>query len=147
MEQLDIFDSFDNENLRRRTLLPFWIKVFTWIFLIAGIVALCIPIFGIFSSKIDLSIYGITTNQVWTFDGIAILIIFLFKALVAFGLWFEKDWAINLGILDAIFGIAFCLFAMFIQHSTWDNIDINIRLEILVLVPFLIKLWKLKSIW
>lgn len=147
MEQLNTFDSFDKKNLRRRTLLPIWMKFFTWLFLIAGGFAITLPLVSLFLSNINLSIYGFATNQLWTFDGVTILIIFLFKGLVAFGLWFEKDWAIKLGIVDAVFGIIICLYSMFIQHSTWGNFDFNIRLEILVLVPYLIKLWKLKSIW
>ncbi|WP_300672366.1 hypothetical protein [Soonwooa sp.] len=148
MEQLDIFDSFDSENIRRRTLLPLWMKIFTWIFLVTGVAAAVIlPIASIFLTKIDLEIYGFYATQLWTFDGVAILLIFLLKGIVAYGLWFEKDWAIKLAIVDAILGIVICIYAMFIQYSTPEHFEVNLRLELVLLIPYLIKSWRLNSIW
>ncbi|HEY4785102.1 MAG TPA: hypothetical protein VIH57_03595 [Bacteroidales bacterium] len=134
---------------RRRSLLPWWIKTFTWIFLIFSLI---VPVgigFGLFGLQFQISLYGFSTDTPLSFDGLFLMALFLLKGITAFGLWTEKDWAINAGQIDAVLGIITCGFMMFIYPFTGNHhgYQMNIRLELVLLIPFLLKLIKIKSEW
>lgn len=147
----DILDEHQlgNSNLRRRDLLPTWIKVFVWIFLIFGAIVPVVLILGIVGMDFNLSMYGLETTRPISLIGIFITFLFALKGFVAFGLWTEKEWAVNLAITDAILGIIVCVFVMvilpFISNS--GGMNINLRLELIPLIPYLIKMRKIKIAW
>lgn len=150
MEQNTTFDEFDNSKKaikRRRDLLPIWIKIFTWIFLIFGIISIIIPILGLFLEKVDLSLYGLSTTSAFSPIGIAIVLLFLFKGIVAYGLWFEKKWAVQFAIIDAIIGIVVSSYVMIIQPFIDGTRNFNIRLELVALIPYLMKMRKIQKQW
>ena len=150
MEQNTTFDEFDNSKKaikRRRDLLPIWIKIFTWIFLIFGIISIITPILGLFLEKVDLSLYGLSTTSAFSPIGIAIVLLFLFKGIVAYGLWFEKKWAVQFAIIDAIIGIVVSSYVMIIQPFIDGTRNFNIRLELVALIPYLMKMRKIQKQW
>ena len=150
MEQNTTFDEVDNSKKaikRRRDLLPIWIKIFTWIFLIFGIISIIIPILGLFLEKVDLSLYGLSTTSAFSPIGIAIVLLFLFKGIVAYGLWFEKKWAVQFAIIDAIIGIVVSSYVMIIQPFIDGTRNFNIRLELVALIPYLMKMRKIQKQW
>jgi hypothetical protein len=73
-----------------------------------------------------------------------VFLVFILHGFTAYSLWFEKDYAIKLGVLDAIIGIVLCLFSMtvsfYYSHFT-------IRLEMILLILFLFKLLKIRAKW
>ena len=77
-------------------------------------------------------------------SAIAITIISILAALVAYGILWGKDWAINLGIIYGYIGIATCVASFFIRLNTGG---IYIALEPLILIPFIITLKKNKMRW
>ena len=87
---------FGYSALRRRDLLPLWIKIFIWIFLIFGTILPVILILGIIGINFNLSLYGLETTQPLSLIGLLITILFALKGIVAFGLWMEKEWAIKM---------------------------------------------------
>ncbi len=141
---------FNLPGKRRRDLLPIWIKPFIFLFLALGILAL----YGIGRNSLgfesESTIYGLESYTVFSLMGIFLKSIMLFKAVVSYGLWMEKDWAIKLGIIDAIFGIIVCILVMvvfpFVDFIDGIN-ELNIRFEIFLLVPYLIWLLKIKKEW
>lgn len=136
-------------NKRRRSLLPLWIKIFIWIFLVMGSIAPIGLIVGMFGIKFQLSLYGLETVNPLSFVGLGLICIFLFKGITAYGLWFEKQWAIIVGQIDAIIGILICAFVMMILPfiDTHLGFKLNIRLELVLLIPYLVKLEKIKKEW
>jgi len=74
---------------------------------------------------------------------------FYTKAITAFGLWFEKDWAIKLGQIDSVIGIIICIYVMCIYPFIYEKagFSFNLRLELLLLIPYLVKLSRIKSSW
>lgn len=134
---------------RRRSLLPWWIKIFIWIFLILGLLAPIGLVFGFFGIQFQISLYGFTTNEPLSIDGLYLIGLFLLKGITAFGLWTEKDWAITLGQIDAILGIVLCIFMSVIYPfiNIRTGFHFTFRLELILLIPFLIKLLKIKSEW
>lgn len=134
---------------RRLDLLPLWIKVFIWIFLIFGTIVPVILVLGIIGINFNLSLYGLETTQPLSLIGLLITILFALKGIVAFGLWMEKEWAIKMAIIDGVVGIIVCIFMMAILPFIFaDNgVDITFRLEILFLIPYLLKMREINSKW
>lgn len=147
-EKQTAFAEFDNNILtRRRNLLPTWIKIFLWIFLIGGATAAIILMAGSLMTHISLSIYGIKADHPYSMTGLLISFLFLFKGIVAYGLWFEQKWAPQAAIADAIIGIAICLIMMVIIPFTIPAISFTIRLELIPLYFYLTKMQNIKKTW
>lgn len=134
---------------RRRTLLPVWIKFFTWMFMFFGIIAPIALIAGLLGNKLDLSLYGLETKYPTSLLGILITSLFLFKGITAFSLWLEKDMATDLAKIDSYIGIVICLFMMLIYpfFDTEEGFTINFRFEILLLYYFLKKINNIEYNW
>ncbi|WP_332452755.1 hypothetical protein [Chryseobacterium aquaticum] len=149
MEEISAFEEFEKkDNLaRRRSLLPIWIKIFTWLFLIGGAVAIGILICGFFLTNINLEIYGIQASHPYTLTGFSISILLIYKGFVAYRLWFQEKWAPRAAIIDGIMGIAICIIMMIIIPFTHSNINFTIRLELIPLYFYLQKMQKIKPIW
>ncbi len=62
----------DTFTVRRRKILPWWIKVFAWIFMAFGVLCLVGFILGILGFQFQLSIYGFETNQPLSIVGVGI---------------------------------------------------------------------------
>jgi len=146
-------EALDNESPpileRRRKLLPRWIKVFLWIFMVFGVISPIGLVFGLFEINFQLALYGIETINPLSITGLTIILLFAIKGAVSYGLWTEKDWAISLAIMDSIIGIIACLLVMFvlpffIEHN---GFTFSLRLELLVLIPYFLKMKKIKTEW
>lgn len=149
MEEQSLFEAFDLQNKplkRRRKLLPLWIKVFIWIFFFAAFITILILAFGFFLTPFDLSLFGLKTEEIYTPTGIFICILYLYKGAVSYGLWFEKDWGPKAGIIDAFVGFLVCISVMVIIPF-FTTPHFNLRLEILILIPYLRSMQKLEYSW
>jgi CHASE2 domain-containing sensor protein len=138
--QTDILDDIVQRinKVRRKDLLPWWIKVFSWIFLVFGALGILGIVCGILGYQITLSFFGLSAKEPFSMDGIVIIGLLLFKAIVSYGLLWEQGWAVVAGIIDAILGILICIIMVF--YSSY-------RLELVFLIPYLIRLLKIKSQW
>ena len=94
-----------------------------------------------------MSLYGFETNDPLTSIGLLIISLGIFKGFTAYNLWFEKDIAIKLGKIDAIIGIVICSFLMLALPFIDDAFDFDFRLELVLLIPYLIKLNKIQEKW
>ena len=134
---------------RRRVLLPKWIKVFIWIFMVFGVLSAVVVLLGLFVENIQMSFLGLKTDYAFSIVGVIISALYLFKGLVAFGLWTEKDWAVNMAIVDAYISIAVCMstmliLPMFFKDYGWDY---TLRLELVAIIPYLLKMKTLHRDW
>lgn len=141
------FEEFENVKKRRRKLLPWWIKVFCWIFMFFGLMSFICLILGLTDIKPSLAFYGFETNEPFSLNGLIVISVGLLKGLTAFALWFEKDFAIKIGKVDAIIGIVLCVVSMLALPFLQEGFNITIRLEIALLIPFLLKLNKIQKEW
>lgn len=134
---------------RRRELLPIWIKIFIWMFLVFGLAVPVGIVFAILNKDFQLSLYGIETSSPRSLIGILLFGIFILKFITALGLWTEKKWAVKLGKIDAILGITLCGIVMIILPFFGENgvFKLNLRLELIALIPYLIKMNKLQREW
>jgi hypothetical protein len=141
------FDEFEKPSIIRRKLLPWWIKIFCWIFMLMGGCSVGALIFNLFTPSIRLSIYGFTTYNAFSGVGMFIIAIVIFKGYAAYALWFEKQNAILIGKFDAIAGIAICLFSMIILPFVFRSIRFEFRFELILLIIFYIRLNKIEYKW
>ena len=146
-EEKSHFEEFNVNTIKRRDLLPWWIKVFCWIFMVFGVLGIVSFVLELLSMRNSLSFYGFETNTAFSITGLLILAVALFKGVTAYALWFEKDYAISFGKIDAIIGIALCGFSMFVVPFLQPGFSISIRLELALLIPYLIRLNKIKAEW
>ena len=133
---------------RRRALLPVWMKIFIWLFIVAG--CICVPLFilGLVGMNFQVALYGLESNDSTSFVGMLVLLLFIFKGLVSFGLWFEAKWAVGLGIIDAGVGLLICFVTTFRPDLFPGNQAARFfRLEIIFLVVYLIKLFRIREKW
>ena len=145
----DILSTSDQNTHRRRDLLPIWIKIFIWLFLILSFFVPVTIGYAAMGNLVDLSIYGLTTYYAFSLAGIFILFILGLKGIVAFGLWTEREWAVRMAIIDAYIGIFVCIFMMFVFPFLASNNGnaFTIRLELVALVPYLLKMLNIKKEW
>ena len=136
------------QPLNRRQLLPWWVKTFSWIFMVLGAIAVVGFVAAVsFGSEYPISLYGLQTTEPMSALGSMLIAMFILKAAAGFGLWFEKDWAITISVVDAVIGIGVCLFVMVavpIMESTGFR---SFRLELIFLVLYLVKVIRLKPQW
>lgn len=128
----------------RRELLPFWIKVFIWIFIIGAVVIVGVVIAAIWSNYIPVSLYGLRTEYIDTDIGLFLAFIFLLKGVVSIALWRNWSKAIDLALFDAILGI---VITIYVSLSSIGSSQINLRLEIFVLIYYLYCLIKVRHKW
>ncbi len=146
--QVDLLsdDLLQTNGNRRKKLLPLWIKIFTWIFLIMSVFVPIVLVLAVMGYNVQLALYGLETNDVFSSIGMLITSIFIIKGITAFGLLKERDWAIKMGVTDAIIGIAICALVMFYPLIN-PEAKFSIRLELVALIPYLLKLLRIKTEW
>ena len=133
----------------RRKLLPLWIKVFIWFFFIFSSLNLLAIIYSFFGESLNLSIYGLTANSLFSISGGLLLIISMIKGLVSYGLWFEKDWGVKIAIADSLIGIFFCVIMMAILPFIGEKGEFffEFRLELIALLPYYYKMKDIEKLW
>lgn len=141
------FEKIKLKDTPRRDLLPGWILFFCWLFMIGGIASTISVLLDLFNYDAKLSLYGLKTDHPLSLLGIFIYGMLLLKTFAAYALWFEKDSAILLGKMDAIVGILTCIIFMIISPILGYDDSINIRVELLLLVPYLYKLHSIRNVW
>jgi phosphatidylglycerophosphate synthase len=148
MNQSNLFTSSEIDE-RRKILLPLWIKVFCWIFLILSVGTLITAILDLTGFAIPLTLYGLETQYPLSWVGLIIICLFVFKGIVSFGLLKGKEWSIDLAQTDAITGIIICIIMMIIHPLTDDfpGFRLTFRLELLILIPYLAQLRKISYYW
>lgn len=142
---------------RRRDLLPIWMKIFIWIFIVLGASAIITRLSGIFGISFlffnangEKSIYGMSTYESSTPLALLITALIIYKGITALAMWMEKEWAITMALVDAVLGIAICTVMMFMLPMVTKEsgrTSFNFRFELLFLIPYLLKCWKIRQSW
>jgi hypothetical protein len=141
------FDEFDKPPVIRRKLLPWWIKTFCWIFMILSACAASSLIVNLFVPNVNLSFYGFSSDTAYSGTGLFIIAIMLLKGFAAYSLWFEKPNAIMIAKIDAVCGIAICIASLFILPFSAGKDHFSFRLEILLLIPYYMRVNKIEYEW
>lgn len=142
----DNFKEFDGAGvIYRRSLLPWWIRFFSWAFMIAGVLSIfTVAISSIMSSIPNVSLYGLDAVLPAPFGQLASTLFMALSGLTGFYLWQEKKQAIQLGKICAIVGV---LISIATTIGSISSGNFMIRLEIIFLILFYRKLNQLEYDW
>lgn len=104
---------------------------------------------GLLGAYFSLALFGFETTNPLSFVGVGLISLFIFKGIVAYCLWMEKDWAVQIAEIEAYFSIAICVLSMiFFPFSETENgYSFKLRIELLLIIPYLLKLRKIKPVW
>lgn len=133
-------------TITRKNLIPLWIKVFGWMFMAMGVV---IPLLAVFAAvtgqPASYEVFGLRYHGS-PFHPMALVIsaILVSLAVSAYGLLFGKPWGVNACLVTGYGGVAICLLTMVYSLSQGT---FNLRLELLVHIPYLRKLHQIKPLW
>ena len=150
-----IFQDFYNPFLLpRKKMVSWWMKFFCWVFLVLAVLApvcLLVPSLG-FRIGDDISIggsrvalYGL--NAANNADGLTqfIVVLFILKGIVSYGLLSEKDWAMKLGMIDGAIGVIICFITMLVLP--FFDFGFRFSWELLFLFPYQARLWRFRVLW
>jgi len=110
--------------------------------------------FGVFISfltslggiSVDLSLYGLrSSTRPLTTITLILISLYLLKGATSICLLTEQHWAIKLGMADAVAGILCCTFVMI--YPLVNDSGFSFRGELIVLIPYLRWLIKVKPLW
>lgn len=141
-------DDSSPEVIKRRSLLPWWIKIFSWVFIVGGLLSVMSWIIALIIGDppyVNLFTPGMNTTELFSPWGMFLGVLVLYKMYVGYALWFEKDYAITLGKVDALVSIFACVFAMLIALISYNVL--HLRIEIIVLIPYYITLSAIEYEW
>ena len=145
--QSDLLSPISSQNITsyRKGLIPLWIKIFGWLFIILGFTVTGTGIFSaITGTPGAYSIYGLGVyGKIYSPLAMFILSLFIVHAISAYGLLFAKDWGLLACLILGYISAAICIFTMLTPTDT----EINIRLELIVLILYLVKLHKIRKNW
>ena len=133
-------------KLNRRKLIPVLIRIFVWIFMIMGAFVPLVLLLALMGGSASLALYGIETTEVFSATGLLLTGLFVFKGLVALSFWMGKRSAILWAITEALLGILVCAWVM-VSAAMDDQPQLSFRLELLLLIPYLIWLFRIKHSW
>jgi hypothetical protein len=131
----------------RKRLVPTWTKVFGWLFIIMGVsvpvLAIVVPILD---EPANYAMFGLSFRGS-PFHPMALLIsaIILSLAISAYGLLFGRSWGLNACLGTGYLGVAICFFST--CYGIFALGILSIRLELLVQVPYLMRLHQIRPHW
>ena len=130
--------------MRRRNLLPWWIKLFIIFHCFAIIVNISAIAFYLKGLKPNLVAYGFNADNNYPYNLLVISCVLFTNFFVGMWLWFEKDSAIRFAIINSILGIGICIVSLIIDLL---NGHFAYRLEIIFLLLFIYKLKNVQDEW
>jgi hypothetical protein len=128
----------------RRMLLPIWIKIFIWIFMVTGGLAPIIFLIGAFGGNFHASIFGLESTDPISMQSLLIICVFIYNGIIAYMLWTERKDAVTTAIYGAWFNVLICVVCMVMAIADGR---FSFRIELVPLFFFISKLKKIKEAW
>jgi hypothetical protein len=131
----------------RKKLVPIWIKIFGWLFIVFSI---AVPVLAVYSAltgiEAQYSLYGLSeTGTIASPIVLFTMVLFIAHGVCAYGLLFGESWGLRSCILLGYLSVMICFGTMFM--SVLERGAMTLRLELIVFIPYLIQLRKLRSVW
>lgn len=135
---------------RRRHLMPRWMIVFCWFFMLLAF-PLVINLYLLLDSYIYVKppIYGLDKVGFIPFVDFYGHFLLLFKAVVAFSLWTERRFAVSLAFVDAYAGLAVHATVYYVLpfFGEGPSLTTGSIVEMAMLLPYLLILYQMKAQW
>lgn len=132
--------------MKRKEILPKWIRFFAWIFLIFALVPLLFLVGLFVEGNYSLTVFGLNYEGTNTRHPAAFYIagVLSMASAVSYGILWGKNWAITLGITYSYISLATIIYVVVASVSRGS---IYIPLEPILMIPFLVILMKKKKEW
>ena len=129
----------------RKKILPIWIRFFSWIYLVFILAPFTYLGVIIMDEDFRFRAFGfVYYGSEFNLIGLLIVLILAMASIVAYGILWGKDWAINVGILYSIIALLMSFSSIYLNII---NGVTKYNLEPFLLVPLLIILIKKKKTW
>ncbi|MBY0418407.1 MAG: hypothetical protein K2W88_10155 [Pararheinheimera sp.] len=131
----------------RKSLIPFWIKIFGWLFIVMGGIVPFLYIGSlIFGFSASYTMFGLEyEGNAKALMPLVISTVILINGLCAYGLLFGKDWGLTACIVFGYIGLLLTLGNVFFDMIF--NGGMMIRLDPVIQIPYLVKLHRIKTHW
>lgn len=139
------FDQFEQSTTLRKDLIPTWIKVFSWLFLITGILGLFGLLSYVFNPLLNINIYDINLKENSFILSMFSTLIIIFNGFTAYLILKKEDKAIEIARINALIGIVICITSTFLNLYLYD--EFKIRIEIIFIWFFYKKMDEIKLRW
>ena len=140
-------EASDDKSQARKALIPLWIKIFGWLFIVMGALVPFLYIGSlIFGFRASYTMFGLEyEGNARALMPLVISTVILINGLCAYGLLFGKDWGLTACIVFGYIGLLLTIGTMLFEIIF--NGSMMIRLELIILIPYLVKLHRLKAHW
>ena len=131
------------EKMKRKEILPAWIRFFSWFFLLMAITPVFYVAGLVWGFTYNITAFGLIAKETNSYSPLAtyLVAILTFSAVVAYGILWGKSWAIRLGM---VYGII-ALVTSFYSIASPDGAYLD--LSLLFLIPFVWVLWIKRIAW
>ena len=131
----------------RKAQVPLWIKIFGWLFIVMAALA---PLFYLsalmFGFSAPYTMFGLEyEGNAKAFMPLVISTLIVINGVCAYGLLFAKDWGLTACIVFGYIGLLLNIATMLLDMMF--NSSMMIRLDLIIQIPYLIKLHRLKAHW
>lgn len=132
-------------EMTRRALLPKWVVVFCWLFLVGILAPPAVLIAGIFYKlPMHIGVFGWTRlGSPYELLSLMALAYWGLCGVAAAGLLLGKRWAWNVAVVVGIVGLGLSVTSPFAAGGD----TVHIPLELIVEIPFLLLLWRIRERW
>jgi len=122
----------------RRKLLPKWIRLFCWIFIIF-LGAPIILVVGLFVGDMHYSLFGVSYyGPALCPLPIVMMLVLMIHGVAAYGLLWGRRWAVDIGILCGVIGAMFSLAGMVTAHTRGQmHFEFSIIAQVLLVLILL----------
>ena len=137
------FSEFENIPLRyRRELLPWWVRGFSWMFIVMG--ALAVPGFVslFFAPNFESSLFDL--DQSVPNGKFISAVLFLISGFTGLWLWLEKKDAVTIAIICGFINLIASSISMVLLIINGDG---NLPLELFICILFISKMFQIKNNW
>ncbi|PUV21700.1 hypothetical protein [Sphingobacterium athyrii] len=141
-------ETFTVGKIQRKSLLPWWMKLFCWIVTINAVFLILLMVLSLVQGEaVIIGMYQWRFEIVNFENPIAVLgnLSMLFKVVVAYMFWFEKEKAIRYGKIDVLVSVIF--YSILIFDGLIHSGAIRIPVEGLLLIPYYFWLHKNEYLW
>lgn len=132
----------------RKSLIPMWIKIFSWIFMILGFLgAPFVIIYQLITKQpMEFTVFGLEHYGLFYEPmGLLIMLLLILLGISSYGLLFGKKWGVTMALPVGYIGIAIVIFVM--AYAIIFNNSIVIRFELIAQIPFILKMHKIRTSW
>jgi len=139
------FEVFENEKIVRKDLIPIWIKFFSWLFLLFGILAFLGLLSFYFNPIYTIDIFGINQATDNLFLSLISDLVLIFNGVVAYLLIAKEDKAVEIAKINALINIVICVVSTILNLYFYKNL--TFRIEIFFIWFFYAKMREIQFKW